>query len=114
MNSVADHHEDVWTDWRNLVNMSAAAMERWLATFESQSVGVDSGDGESVGHKSGARIARIQRMRRDELSEDDWAHMARVVGFIRRHLAQGGPAKDVEESRWRYSLMNWGHDPLKD
>jgi hypothetical protein len=35
-----------------------------------------------------------------------------VVGFIRRHLAQR-PENEVT-SRWRYSLMNWGHDPLKD
>ena len=39
--------------------------------------------------------------------------MHKVVGYIRRHLAQGGPAEDVEHSRWRYSLMNWGHDPQK-
>jgi len=30
-----------------------------------------------------------------------------------RHLAQR-PDGDVEHTRWRYSLMNWGHDPLKD
>jgi len=39
--------------------------------------------------------------------------MRKVVGYARRHLAQGGPSDDAEHSRWRYSLMNWGHDPLK-
>jgi len=39
--------------------------------------------------------------------------MRKVVGYTRRHLAQGGPDGDEEHSRWRYSLMNWGHDPLK-
>ena len=38
--------------------------------------------------------------------------MRRVVGFVRRHRAQE-PANLVT-SRWRYSLMNWGCDPLKD
>jgi hypothetical protein len=37
--------------------------------------------------------------------------MRKVVGYVRRHLAQE-PANMVT-SRWRYSLMNWGHDPLK-
>lgn len=37
--------------------------------------------------------------------------MCRAIGFVRRHLAQE-PANPVT-SRWRYSLMNWGHDPLK-
>jgi hypothetical protein len=37
--------------------------------------------------------------------------MRKVVGYVRRHLAQE-PANPAT-SRWRYSLMNWGHDPLK-
>ncbi|MDU7521882.1 MAG: DUF3140 domain-containing protein [Roseomonas mucosa] len=44
--------------------------------------------------------------------EDELAQMRRVVGYVRRHLAQG-PAEDIEHSRWRFSLMNWGHDPVK-
>ena len=39
--------------------------------------------------------------------------MNKVVGYINRHLAQK-PKGDIEDSNWRYSLMNWGHDPLKD
>ena len=40
--------------------------------------------------------------------------MVKVVGYVHRHLAQGPQNNaDVQESRWRYSLMNWGHDPLK-
>ncbi len=38
--------------------------------------------------------------------------MAKVVGYVHRHLAQR-PEGDIEETPWRYSLMNWGHDPLK-
>src|SRR5258706_13033182 len=39
--------------------------------------------------------------------------MGKVVGYIKWHLAQR-PHHSVEHTRWRYSLMNWGHDPLKD
>jgi hypothetical protein len=39
--------------------------------------------------------------------------MRKIVGYVRRHLKQGGPQDDKEHSAWRYSLMNWGHDPLK-
>jgi hypothetical protein len=38
--------------------------------------------------------------------------MVKVVGYVARHKVQG-PAKDKRHSDWRYSLMNWGHDPLK-
>jgi hypothetical protein len=39
--------------------------------------------------------------------------MNRVTGYVHRHLGQGPKKQNVEESKWRYSLMNWGHDPLK-
>ena len=59
------------------------------------------------------RIVAIKRKKAADLTADDYAHMKKVVGYVHRHLAQGGPADDKEHSRWRYSLMNWGHDPLK-
>ncbi len=39
--------------------------------------------------------------------------MRDVVGYVHRHQTQKPENEDVEDSRWRYSLMNWGHDPLK-
>jgi hypothetical protein len=95
------------------VNMSAGEIEDWLATAESWGVGFrKDGANESIGHASGRRIAAILRTPEPERDADDYAHMRRVVGFIRRHRAQE-PANPVT-SRWRYSLMNWGCDPLKD
>ena len=38
--------------------------------------------------------------------------MNKVVGYVHRHLAQRSQG-DVGQSRWRYSLMNWGHDPVR-
>ncbi len=103
--------DDVWDDWSAAVNMTAGELETWLGTDESQSVG--QGSGESTGHRSGRRIVELLRTRKGDLSDDDVQHMGTVVGYVHRHLAQG-PSGDVEDSRWRYSLMNWGHDPLKD
>jgi hypothetical protein len=105
--------DDVWDDWTSAVNMTPKQLESWLETEESQSVGDSSGDGESTGHRSGRRIAAILQKKKADLTEDDVQHMHKVVGYVHRHLAQG-PKDDVEHSRWRYSLMNWGHDPLKD
>ncbi|GGY49615.1 DUF3140 domain-containing protein [Parvularcula lutaonensis] len=106
--------EQVWDEWRDLVNMQPKELEEWLKTEESRSVGADSGDGESKGHKSGKRIVEIKRTNKDDLSNDDWDHMRKVVGYIKRHKSQGGPKNDVETSDWRYSLMNWGHDPFRE
>ena len=95
------------------VNMSAAEIEAWLETRESKSVGQKKGEAsESVGHAAGRRIAAILRTAEPELGDGDYLHMRKAVGFIRRHRAQE-PANPVT-SRWRYALMNWGCDPLKD
>ena len=106
--------DTIWSEWRTLVNMAPKELEEWLDTDESRSVGADSGDGESTGHKSGKRIVGIKRTNKEDLSADQIDHMATVVGYIKRHVSQGGPEDDVEHSAWRYSLMNWGHDPLQD
>ncbi len=94
------------------VNMGAAEIEQWLESEESRKVGQKKdGAAESVGHASGRRIAAILRTPKARLSEDDYRHMRKVVGYVRRHTAQP-PANQVT-SRWRWSLMNWGHDPTK-
>src|SRR5262249_21137814 len=103
---------EIKTDFFRLVNMTPAVLEKWLATKEAKEVGWDSGDGESIGHKSGKRLIAIQRKKRADLSAADYRHMRKVVGYIKRHMAQR-PRKDVRDTPWRYSLMNWGHDPLK-
>ncbi|GGX56401.1 DNA-binding protein [Litorimonas cladophorae] len=105
--------EQIWDEWRDLVNMAPQDLEDWLETDESKSVG-DSDSGESTGHKSGRRIVNIKRTNKDDLTDDQYDHMATVVGYIKRHCSQGGPKEDLESSAWRYSLMNWGHDPLAD
>ena len=104
---------EVWDDWSAAVTMRAPELERWLATEESRSVGDTAGDGESTGHASGRRIVQLLRTRKTDLTADDAAHMRKVVGYVHRHLAQR-PSGDVTDTKWRWSLMNWGHDPLSD
>ncbi|MGQ7843738.1 DUF3140 domain-containing protein [Granulosicoccus sp. 3-233] len=111
--SSSKSREEIWSEWRDLVNMAPQELQDWLETDDSKSVG-DSDDGESTGHASGRRIVEIKRSNKDDISDDQWDHMAKVVGYIKRHLSQGGPDEGKEHSNWRHSLMNWGHDPLKE
>ena len=101
---------DVWDEWQEAVTMTAKELEDFLETDESRSVGDRGSGGESTGHRSGRRIVEILRTNKSDLTADDAAHMRKVVGYVHRHLAQR-PAGDVSDSAWRYSLMNWGHDP---
>ena len=105
--------DDVRAEFREAVNMTPGELEKWLATDESKQVGQkSSADAESVGHDSGHRIIGILGKKKASLTEADEAHMRKVVGYVHRHLAQR-PDGDVAQTPWRYSLMNWGHDPLK-
>jgi hypothetical protein len=95
------------------VNMAPAELDEWLASDESRKVGFKrAGASESVGHASGRRIVTILRKKKAALDDDDYAHMRKVVGFVRRHSAQR--PQNMFTSRWRYSLMNWGHDPIQE
>lgn len=113
-NDERDERNATIDDFHEAVNMTASAIDRWSDTEESTSVGQkDGGTGESTGHASGRQIVRLLGTKRSELGNDDLDHMRKVTGYVHRHLAQR-PDGDVRETPWRYSLMNWGHDPLKD
>ena len=107
--------ERIARDFAQAVNMTAAELQDWLKSPQSRGVGWKGADGkrrESVGHASGRRIVEILGRKKADLTDADYAHMRKVVGFVKRHAAQE-PANTVT-SRWRYSLMNWGHDPLRN
>lgn len=100
-------------EFREIVNMTPKELENWLDTDESKSVGQKKdGNSESTGHKSGRQIVKLLHTKQANYTEDDISHMKKVIGYVHRHEAQK-PSGDVEETPWRYSLMNWGHDPLK-
>jgi hypothetical protein len=94
------------------VNMTPGELESWLDSDPSQEVGQKKDGGESTGHASGRRIVELLRTKKSDLSDSDLAHMRKVSGYVKRHLAQR-PDGDTTDTAWRYSLMNWGHDPEK-
>ncbi|MEV1145475.1 DUF3140 domain-containing protein [Micromonospora sp. NPDC049799] len=112
--SRSDDGRDTYREFTEAVNMKPRELSTWLETDESKHVGWRKGTkgGESVGHESGRKIIDLLRRKRGDLSEGDYKHMRKVVGYVRRHMAQR-PSGDVRDTKWRWSLMNWGHDPLK-
>lgn len=99
-------------EFNDAVNMTGKELDRWLKSDESGEVGQKKGGGESTGHESGRMIVDILGKKKADYTDDDLDQMRRVTGYVHRHLAQR-PDGDVEDTRWRYSLMNWGHDPVK-
>ena len=106
-------------EFREVVNMTPAALRRWLDSDDSRSVGItpggervtEPGKAESVGHHMGERILELKQVPHAKLTEGDYADMRKVIGYVHRHMAQR-PSGDIKDSRWRKSLMNWGHDPM--
>ncbi|MBW4780724.1 DUF3140 domain-containing protein [Rhodococcus fascians] len=109
---MADYDSDIKTEFDDLLNMTAKELDEFLGTDDSKDVGQKKEGGESTGHESGRRIVEILKTKNADLSDDDYEHMRKVVGYCKRHLAQR-PDGDITDTKWRYSLMNWGHDPKK-
>ena len=115
-----DERREAREEFKRVVNMTSAKLRTWLEGEESRSVGMRPGGGrvsepggeESVGHHMGGRILELQARKQAELTDADYADMRKVIGYVHRHGKQR-PEGDVTDTRWRHSLMNWGHDPLK-
>ncbi|GAB3929343.1 DUF3140 domain-containing protein [Kribbella albertanoniae] len=102
---------ETYDEFEAAVNMTPKQLSKWLETPESKRVGQKTEAGsESVGHRSERRIIELLDTDKADLSDSDYQHMRKVVGYVHRHLKQR-PGGDITETDWRYSLMNWGHDP---
>jgi hypothetical protein len=113
MHQSPDEEREIRKQFEALVNLEPAELRAWLQTQQSHKVGmVRSGETESVGRQSARKILAIKAKRAADLTDADYRHMKKVIGYCRRHLAQR-PWGDVTDTRWRWSLMNWGHDPLR-
>ena len=117
---MSDDKRETIEAFREAVNMTRSELRKWLDGDDSKSVGMtpdgekvtDPAQPEAVGHHMGERIVEIKGVKQADLTDADVADMRKVVGYVHRHSKQR-PKGDVTETRWRKSLMNWGHDPLK-
>ena len=115
-----DDTKAIAREFLRVVNMPPASLRKWLETEESRSVGMtadgervtDPEQDEAVGHGMGRTILAIRAKKAAQRDADDYAAMRKVIGYVHRHAKQR-PDGDVTNTRWRHSLMNWGHDPLK-
>ncbi|KAH8881904.1 hypothetical protein GQ53DRAFT_886599 [Thozetella sp. PMI_491] len=119
---------EVIKEFNEVVNMSAKELETWLKSEDSNSAGwpkddANEDESETVGHDSGRKIVEIlsdnPEKKPEKYTEDQVAHMRKVVSYCKRHLAQETKANsekspdEVKKSKSYASLKNWGHDFLK-
>jgi Protein of unknown function (DUF3140) len=64
-------------------------------------------------------LKRNPKKQADKYTDEDLAHMKKVVAYCARHIAQEDHMKqtkspdELEQTKSTKSLKNWGHDPLK-
>lgn len=111
--------KDIYQDWKNLVNMSAKEVEKFLKTPYGKKAGLSPSKAEKMGIRSGqssARaIIRMKRRKRADWTRNDWQWAKAQVNFLKRTIPQGHPYCDKKGRPTRHltSLMVWGHDPYK-
>jgi hypothetical protein len=111
-----DERDNVYQEFNDRVNMTPKELDEWLDTNTSKEAGRhQEKDGESTGHMMGRRINEIRGKKKDELDDDDFGDMKKVVNYINRHSKQRPDKSDeeLENMTWTHSLKNWGRDPLK-
>ncbi len=82
---MADDHATTWDEFKDVVNMTPAALRKHLDSEESKQVGQKKGGGESTGHAMGRRILEIKDKKKADLTDDDYAAMKKVVGYVHHH-----------------------------
>jgi hypothetical protein len=97
-------------DFQRAVNMTPAALSKWLKSKDSRAMG--GRRNAPSDHWSGLRVLEIKKKKLGDRTPADYSHMRKVAAYVSRHSTRR-PDGDVRNSPWRYSLMNWGHDPLK-
>ena len=79
-----DEKRDAYTGFDEVVNMSPAELEEWLAAAESREVGMTrEGEHEAVGHQSGRRIVELKRARKADRPDGRRLHPHAQGGRLR-------------------------------
>lgn len=116
--------DDLYREWRRLVNMSAKEIQSFLDSQDGKEAGLSrkeagsagAGGGKiSSGRDSARAIIRMLNTPRDKWTANDWKWAGKQVNFISRMKGNAGDLKDDKgrPTRKLLSLKVWGHNPAK-
>jgi hypothetical protein len=115
----AKSDDEVYREWKKLVNMTTSELQRFVDSPEGRRAGLSRAEAKEQGIRSGrdsARaILRMKAKKKDDWTKSDWEWARRQVGFIKRMRGAKGPLRDKngEPTRKLLALKIWGHDPEK-
>lgn len=117
--SLSDEQRSDYKKWKELINMSATEIQKFLDSDEGKEAGLSRGEaskaGISSGRDSGRAIIRMLNTPVEKWSDNDWKWANKQISFISRMKGNDGPLRDDKGNRTRKttSLMIWGHNPEK-
>lgn len=111
--------KNVYGEWKKLVNMSAAELEKFYNSKEGKEAGLSAHEaielGIHYGRQSAKWIIKMKRLPAAMWTEEMWDWAKRQIAFIKRMSGVHGKLYDSggRKSRKYLSLLIWGHDPAK-
>jgi DNA polymerase III sliding clamp (beta) subunit (PCNA family) len=112
--------EAIYTEWTQLVNMTAKELRAFLKTEEGQAAGLSIAEAKKLSIKSGQESAQwILKMKATperEWTSAMWQWAQRQIRFIKRMSGNPGALYDTNGNltRKHTSLLLWGHNPEKN
>jgi hypothetical protein len=103
--------ELLWEEFHRAVNMTSDELRIWLLTETSGEEALPAEPDLRL-PELGARVVALLRKRKVDLTGDDVETMRQVVDQVDDRLADR-PPEGASDDKWRRSLMDLGHDPLK-
>jgi hypothetical protein len=111
--------DELYAEWKRLVNMTPSELERFMQSEEGRRAGLSASEAKAQGIGRGRDSARaILRMKskpKSEWTSTDWDWAKRQVSFIKRMRGASGKLEDAQgrPTRKLLALKIWGHDPRK-
>lgn len=111
--TVVKTREDVYLEFKTLVNMSALELENWLKNKIAKAPIEETTNPDLVVDKKISRkLNKILGKRKVMLTKGEYECMEKVTLQINK-LYELKPTDEELLNNWRCALMNLGHDPLK-
>lgn len=112
-----DNHNQIYSEWRRLVNMSYSDLKKFYDSEEGKKAGLSSSEASKQGIDSGRESARwimkMKRTRKENWTPSMWRWAKKQISFIKRMSGVDGPLYDKKGNKTRKhtSLLIWGHNP---
>lgn len=114
-----EEKDDIYSRWKNLINMSYSELEKFYNSEEGREAGLSNKEANKLGIDSGRESARwIMKMKNTNKSEWTplmWKWAKKQISFVSRMKGNKGGLYDEkgEKTRKHTSLLIWGHNPNK-